>query len=394
MRRTLCAAAAATTKRRKHLHMIVGAAMMVFILAGCSSPPAWALGWTQHQSGREWEDDTWIWYLPPTMEGSAYGTSWRTPDDDVIVVLGMSEIPDMLDDNDRLRHDVILAYNPPGTEVTAPGVEIPVKMSNSFPKETDMFAVCYNGCEPTQVDEVNATARVFFLTFSYDGTPGVVGFAVSTASHYYPKSKADVAIWIQAFNLTVRPAPRTPTPRMPPSPTAPTPSPSHTPTPTPSATTLPTATSSCTKQAGSADSYSRYTNDQFGFSLDVPDPLAELGPEHRESKEWGCLEGPGRLSVSGENNTSGKTIRSAMDEQKTIIEAEFWRITYSQETAQGFVLSGYTDDGFIFYNATWVGPGSLNHMIWIYPQNQKAQVDIWVSRTYDSFSPGDLNKRH
>lgn len=215
---------------KKTRHRILAVAVILLLLVGCgplpptdtgtpgtpeapADPvPTWATDWVLHRgfaTGNHGEDLIWSASLPPAMFGANYGTYWYTSGYDVQVGLGetsVGRIPGLLDDSGRLDHDAIAAYNPGGMDLQQVGVEVPVSLSASFPDDTDVFAVCYNGCEPIKITGT-AAAKVFFLTLVYHDAPVLISFTVMTSSPYYPQSLGDVAMWLRAYNLTVEPTP-------------------------------------------------------------------------------------------------------------------------------------------------------------------------------------------
>ena len=95
------------------------------------------------------------------------------------------------------------------------------------------------------------------------------------------------------------------------------------------------------------------------------------------------------MTASGINNVSHDTLKSEMRSARD----QFDRITYRAQGKNWFVPSGIKGDK-VIYLKTFVGPGSVNHMV---IESSVPLKDLYRKVTADmarSFTPGQLSVSH
>lgn len=149
--------------------------------------------------------------------------------------------------------------------------------------------------------------------------------------------------------------------------------------------------------AASWTTYRSYFNQLFHFKVDVPTALTQEVPiDPTAGPGTTGLVGmnffsPGRtveLSVHGEENAASETPQQLQAKAESQWSANGGRVTYSPTLAGGFVVSGLTSGGFIFYERDFVFSKVVYVMLWIYPSSMKAQLDAAVTHSFATFSPG------
>lgn len=138
-----------------------------------------------------------------------------------------------------------------------------------------------------------------------------------------------------------------------------------------------------------AQRYDRYCNARYGFCVSYPNNLRMETPPAND--DGGRFDGPDGLTVtaSGINNVSDGTLEGEMSSQSK----EFDTITYRATGKNWFVLSGHKGVN-IVYLKTFVGSGSMNHLIIEYPASLSAKYAELVTKVARSFRPGNLNVAH
>lgn len=133
----------------------------------------------------------------------------------------------------------------------------------------------------------------------------------------------------------------------------------------------------------------KYVNARYGFQMNYPAflisaPNPQNGDGIRMYDKKGFV-----LVASGINNVSGITFQSELNNQWESIG----KITYGVKGSNWFAISGIKDDK-IIYIKSYIGTGSINHLYFEYPKDQKDKYDKIVEAVSKSFRPGDLSISH
>ena len=166
------------------------------------------------------------------------------------------------------------------------------------------------------------------------------------------------------------------------------------PLPAATAATVPTAPTTPGAPGRDCALYARYGNARFGFSFRYPACFtAGAEPANGDGLEFASPDGDVVVTVWGSNGYAGtrNEVRNREVAQK---QSEGATVTYENRGSSNVVLSGYLSSGDIYYEAIWVGPGSVAAMYWTYPASRKAEASVWVTEGYRSFVPGDLSHAH
>lgn len=144
----------------------------------------------------------------------------------------------------------------------------------------------------------------------------------------------------------------------------------------------PCVTTSSTS-GGAWTTYTRYSNSNYGFSVEYPTALLAYMPSDSYRHMNFTSDDPDvLLSVYAHNNTESATTQSLMAERKSTMS-----VSYSRTLNDGFVISG-ADDGFIWYERDVVYSNVVYILRWVYPESMKTQLDAAVTHSYETFTPG------
>lgn len=138
-----------------------------------------------------------------------------------------------------------------------------------------------------------------------------------------------------------------------------------------------------------AQQYDRYCNARYGFCVSYPSNFRmEPPPENDDGRRF---DGPNGLimTASGINNVLERTVQTEMSSQGD----SFDTITYRAKGRNWFVLSGHKGAN-IVYIKTFVGSGSMNHLVFEYPASLSAKYAGIVAKVARSFKPGNLGAVH
>jgi len=133
----------------------------------------------------------------------------------------------------------------------------------------------------------------------------------------------------------------------------------------------------------------KYCNARFGFCVRYPASLMkDTAPENGDGQRFDNGNSL-MMTASGINNVSHDTLKSEMRSAGE----QFDRITYRAQGENWFVLSGMKGDK-VIYLKTFVGPGSVNHMV---IESSVPLKDLYRTVTANiarSFRPGQLSVSH
>lgn len=138
-----------------------------------------------------------------------------------------------------------------------------------------------------------------------------------------------------------------------------------------------------------------YRNARFGFSVPIPvgwavQPPSDNGDGIRFSANDGST-----IDVSGSNTIGCSTAGQCLAERAPMLAEESGMdVTYQVAKGSAYVISGFTDDGRIYYERTFVGPGSTDSLVFLYPTSVKATMDPVVDALTAGFHPGNLSVPH
>ena len=117
---------------------------------------------------------------------------------------------------------------------------------------------------------------------------------------------------------------------------------------------------------------------------------AQPPPENGDGQTWTSPDGQALLAVYGTDNVLGYS--PAQDEAA---DARLLSVAYVDISGDIVTVSGYKNGGHtIVYQRDVVGPGSIDTLYWSYPADQKAQWNAAVTRTAQTFQPGNVTAPH
>ena len=134
-----------------------------------------------------------------------------------------------------------------------------------------------------------------------------------------------------------------------------------------------------------------YANSRYGFQVEIPTRfLPQQVPENGDGRVFETPDHSSRITVYGSNNVANDTAESLMNSQTKVCPG---KIAYKARGKNWLVLS-WDDRGQVAYQKTWVGAGSLNSLLIVYPKSQLKRFDPVVARLEATFKAGDLQKAH
>ena len=143
----------------------------------------------------------------------------------------------------------------------------------------------------------------------------------------------------------------------------------------------------CLLQAG--QSFLRYDNDRFGFSLEYPADFKLEQPPYNGDGQIFHDDHGFTMTASARNNLNDDTLAS---ELKSDLEF-FDKITYRTKGKNWLVLSGIKDKQILYIKA-YVGKGAINYIDIRYPEKDAAIYESILTRIAHSFKPGNLGVFH
>ncbi len=141
-----------------------------------------------------------------------------------------------------------------------------------------------------------------------------------------------------------------------------------------------------TTMASANDRYQNYCNSRFEYCLDYPTHLKpQPEAQNGDGRDFTAADGSVNLKVWGSLDISeGKSPAQRLKDSLTTASNNR-RITYRNIQPQGYVLSGYTPKGKIFYRKTILKNGELVNLEFTYPTTAKKQYDAIVTHVARSF---------
>jgi|GEM_PF-586254 len=134
-----------------------------------------------------------------------------------------------------------------------------------------------------------------------------------------------------------------------------------------------------------------YANSRYGFQVEIPTRFEpQQGPENGDGRVFEAPDQSGKITVYGSNNLANDTAESLLASQ---IRDCPGKIAYKARGKNWLVLS-WSEGSQITYQKTWVGSGSLNAMLVVYPKSQLKPLHPVVARLESTFKAGDLEKAH
>jgi hypothetical protein len=145
---------------------------------------------------------------------------------------------------------------------------------------------------------------------------------------------------------------------------------------------------------GGAQSYQKYVNTRYGFSIDYPADFKQDEPSaNGDGGVFNSPDGQTQLSSWGSNNVLNDTTQILYDQLIADVNSRKGEIAYKVVRQDWFVLS-WLEDNKIFYQKGFVGPGSVNGFVFAYPKDQSMTYDPMTNYIANSFKAGDLNEIH
>jgi hypothetical protein len=139
-----------------------------------------------------------------------------------------------------------------------------------------------------------------------------------------------------------------------------------------------------------AEDWKTYTNDRFGFSIDIPMDLLhqEPAPSNDDGRTFTSGDGGIELLAYGAFNIFDQTPKSYLAElanDQDVIGA----VKYQRQGKDWVVASGLKDSKIVYQKTIFSCHGEvLNIMVLTYAQSEKSRLDPIVSRMSKSLKPG------
>jgi hypothetical protein len=134
--------------------------------------------------------------------------------------------------------------------------------------------------------------------------------------------------------------------------------------------------------------YSSYTNPRFGFSIAYPSLFTEeLTPENGDGIGYKSKDGSASLIAYGGNTTPGSSTKSMYESALNDIAVI---PAYSRVATSWFAVS-WEQEGKIYYQKVFVGPGSYDGFILSYAVGKKDEYEDVTNAISKSFHPGDVS---
>ena len=135
----------------------------------------------------------------------------------------------------------------------------------------------------------------------------------------------------------------------------------------------------------SAGDWTRYTNDRFGASAEVPAAgfVIEPPPTNGDGRGWKSADGKGEILVYGSFTGEAETFDDYRKQLLGFAADDGVAVTYQAgEKNQSFAYSGTVDGDIIYLKAVRAEPCSalvVNHIHFRYPAAQKTRYDPIVA---------------
>lgn len=135
--------------------------------------------------------------------------------------------------------------------------------------------------------------------------------------------------------------------------------------------------------------YSRYHNERYGFSLDVPTFL-----EHKDIPDNGdgaiFYDGSGEVELSAYGcHAAGLQDYNTIDSlYQTIKNSVDYKVTYDAKKDNWFVLSGESDGNIVYEKYVLKSDETYNCFCIVYPKHRKKEFDEIVTHINKSFKTG------
>ncbi|MBL4934272.1 DUF5050 domain-containing protein [Clostridium sp. YIM B02515] len=137
-------------------------------------------------------------------------------------------------------------------------------------------------------------------------------------------------------------------------------------------------------------SYKKYINDRFGFSIEYPGTfVVKLTPDNNDGIVLSSKDGSAELTVSGINNVLDETVTSNYNK---LLQAHS-DAAYKTQQNNWHIVSWIEGDK-IVYQKTVVGNGSINTFIIKYPLSQKDSYNSIVSHVNSTFKTPGIDSAH
>ena len=149
--------------------------------------------------------------------------------------------------------------------------------------------------------------------------------------------------------------------------------------------------------AARAADWTRYANDRYGFSVEVPAAFkAGAPPENGDGLAFSSPDGRSTIRAFGHLLVDEKDLVDDERQTELFSRDEHLQVTYRQASARAFTLSGLKGDRIVYMRAVATCKGIAAATIEIdYPQGDKARFDALIAHmaatlrgSNDCWAPG------
>jgi pimeloyl-ACP methyl ester carboxylesterase len=147
----------------------------------------------------------------------------------------------------------------------------------------------------------------------------------------------------------------------------------------------------CVPDQSTGGAYTRYTNPRFGFSCEVPSGFrAGEEPANGDGLQFTSQSGEGFMICSGANNVFAYSAEQGHADDIASAQAAGNSVEYENLDGSVSTVSGFDEDGDIYYRRTVWGEGSTNTLYWLYQSSAQAEYGPLVEHTARTFAPGPV----
>ena len=136
-----------------------------------------------------------------------------------------------------------------------------------------------------------------------------------------------------------------------------------------------------TPVAVQAADWKSFSNDRYGFSVDVPASFkASAPPDNNDGLTFNSPDGRAEIRAYGHLLSDGENLVDDERETERYSAENHLHVTYRQATARNFTMSGLKGDHIVYVRAVATCKGIAAATLWVeYPRSEKTQLDPLIA---------------
>jgi hypothetical protein len=136
-----------------------------------------------------------------------------------------------------------------------------------------------------------------------------------------------------------------------------------------------------TAVAVQAADWKSFSNDRYGFSVDVPASFkASAPPDNNDGLTFNSPDGRAEIRAYGHLLSDGENLVDDERETERYSAEDHLHVTYRQATARNFSMYGLKGDHIVYVRAVATCKGIAAATLWVeYPRSEKTQLDPLIA---------------